>query len=338
MILPNSKLLTIAIPTYNRNDILVENLVKLLPQVESHCRVVIYDNCSVIPVEESLTSLSIDLRSKVDVVRNLVNVGMTGNIIKCFEGCDTPWLWILGDDDEVQDDALNTIYRDIGLNPNASLITYAWDEPSLRRTEDILVKGSRAILDVIESFGVLLFLSTSVYNMQNVRETLAFASFFQSSYAPHLVVAFLAVGTNGNCLISSSQIVSNGNFNTPEHLRWDQFYIYQLVLLLRLPLEPETLFSLRTRLSELTKLWTVEHLIFTFVFNKDVAANSNLILIQYDDIANSFYYLDKSWRSRVLLKIGRFVIMYRRFWRPVLQKMFRLLKRKDFRNINTGRI
>ena len=336
--LSDGNLLTIAIPTYNRNEILLQNLSKLLPQIHSDIRVVIYDNCSAVPVEETLRVLNPQFRSKIDVVRNRVNVGMTGNILKCFEGCDTEWLWILGDDDRVEDNAINIIFQDIRSNSNTELITYAWDEPSLNRKNDVIVEGCRPLLDKIESFGVLLFLSTSIYNMRKVEKNIAFASFFQSSYAPHLVVAFMSIGTHGQCLISTSKIVSNGNLDTPGDLRWDQFYIYQLVLLLRLPLSPETLLSLRARLMELTQLWTVEHFIFTFVFNKDVASDNNLVLVQYDDIANGFFYLDKRLRSRVLLRVGRFVVRYRHFWRPILRRLFRILKGRDFANTSTGRI
>ena len=49
--------LTIAIPTYNRNDIFRANLEKLLPQVTNECRVIIFDNCSDIPIENTVKDL-----------------------------------------------------------------------------------------------------------------------------------------------------------------------------------------------------------------------------------------------------------------------------------------
>ena len=49
--------LTIAIPTYNRNEILKANLGKLLPQVTKECRVIIFDNCSDVPVKDSIQNL-----------------------------------------------------------------------------------------------------------------------------------------------------------------------------------------------------------------------------------------------------------------------------------------
>jgi GT2 family glycosyltransferase len=37
--------LTIAIPTYNRNELLLRHLAHLLPQLNERCRLLILDNC-----------------------------------------------------------------------------------------------------------------------------------------------------------------------------------------------------------------------------------------------------------------------------------------------------
>ena len=100
--------LTIAIPTYNRNEILKNNLRKLIPQITSDCKILILDNCSDVPVLDSLRDI-IKEYSNVDinVIRNSYNLGLTGNILRCFEMCTDPWLWVLGDDDEVKDGAID---------------------------------------------------------------------------------------------------------------------------------------------------------------------------------------------------------------------------------------
>ena len=50
-------MITIAIPTYNRNRTLKENLRLLLPQLTDRCRLLIIDNCSDTPVAETLADL-----------------------------------------------------------------------------------------------------------------------------------------------------------------------------------------------------------------------------------------------------------------------------------------
>lgn len=161
--------LTIAIPTYNRNEILKENLGKLLPQVTKECRVIVFDNCSDVPVKDSIEDL-LEVYPHIDisVVRNRYNIGMTANILKCFEACSDPWLWILGDDDEVTDGAVATILSDIGRQSKLHFITYAWDEDSFKREQEVITTGIDQFIETFETFGAVLFLSTSVYNMNKV--------------------------------------------------------------------------------------------------------------------------------------------------------------------------
>ena len=80
--------LTIAIPTYNRNEILYKNFEKLLSQITDECRVIIFDNCSDVPVNDTIAELvEVNSHIEISVVRNRYNIGMTANILKCFEIC-----------------------------------------------------------------------------------------------------------------------------------------------------------------------------------------------------------------------------------------------------------
>jgi glycosyltransferase involved in cell wall biosynthesis len=323
-------MLKIAIPTYNRNSILKENLKLLLPQMSDGCSLLIIDNNSDVPVEESLTDLLKQYSHlKIQIIRNLYNVGLTGNIIKCFELCNEEWLWILGDDDQVTDLSIKTIKKDILSNKNKNFISYAWDEPSHKRPTNIITKGLDELLNSIESIGVILFISTSIYNMKAVSGYLSYGNFFQSTYAPHLAMLFMSLKNDGECILMKNKIVSNEGYKTPIHLRWDQIFIYQLILLLRLPLKTSSLVILRRRLSELTKLWTIEHLIYTLTFmERENEGPSQIVL--YNDIVKSFYYLDKRFIKKIIVLFGYIVISNPYFFKRFLMMLFRLLKSKDF--------
>ena len=92
--------LTIAIQTYNRPNELLVLLHRLLPMLDSRCKVLIVDNCSEEPVAEKQRRVLGDWpRVDLTIVRNRVNVGGGANILRCFELCQTEWLWVLGDDD-----------------------------------------------------------------------------------------------------------------------------------------------------------------------------------------------------------------------------------------------
>jgi len=331
--------LTIAIPTYNRNKILKKNLILLLPQITSDCRILIIDNCSDIPVIDSLSDI-IKQYSNIDIniIRNPYNVGLTGNILRCFEMCPDPWLWVLGDDDEVKDGAIDQIINDIKKYKDNHFISYAWDKPSFQRKKDLITSGTDELIDSFESLGVILFISAGIYNVEKVISKLSYGNFFQSTYAPHLVILFMSLGNYGKSVLSCKQIVINKGFETPVQLRWDQIFFYQIILLLRLPLNPTTIFKLRKRLVELTKLWTITHLIYTMVFTNYDDKNNKRPLVLYNDIARSFFYLDKSITTRLIKSIGYIVVRYPWIFKPIMSFIYRTVKGKDFDPNNNLRI
>jgi len=330
-------MLTIAIPTYNRNDILCSNLSYLLPHVPIECSILIIDNASEIPVRDSISDLINQYPEvNVTVVRNRYNLGLTGNLMKCFELCNDDWLWILGDDDRVLDVGVEQVLDDINRYNYTNFINYAWDEASFKRNRDIITNGVNELIDSFESIGVVLFISSGIYNVQKLRPFMSYGSFFQSSYAPHLAMLFMSLKDEGKCVLSTNRIVDNGGFDVPVHLRWDQMFFYQIILLLRLPLYPDALKKLRIRMTELTRLWTIEYLIFTLTFTEYPKHLRPDTL--YKDIVQSFFYLDKRPRVRILSFLGYFIVRNPSVFRPILYRLYRLIKGKSFVLNNNLRI
>ena len=331
--------LTIAIPTYNRNEIFKTNLGKLLPQVTKECRVIVFDNCSDVPVKASIQDL-LEVYPHIDIsiVRNRYNIGMTANILKCFEACSDPWLWILGDDDEVTDGAVSTILSDIDRHSELHFVTYAWDEDSFKREQEVITTGIDQFIETFETFGAVLFLSTSVYNMNKVVGSISFAHFFQTSYAPHLVMLFMSLGDEGKCAYSRDQIVTNKADDTPTQLKWDQIFIYQITLLLRLPLKPRTITKLRNRLEQLTRVWSIYHFIFTLTFMKHEAGRINKPTVLYGEIVRSFFHLDRRFSTRLVSRLGYFIVKYPFLFRWILSLIFKVLKGREFQSEINQRI
>jgi len=89
------KNLTIAIPTFNRNIQLQSNLACILRQNISNVSILVIDNCSDIPVVDTLAKELEIFGDTLKVVRNRANVGLAGNFIKCIELCETKWMWLL---------------------------------------------------------------------------------------------------------------------------------------------------------------------------------------------------------------------------------------------------
>ncbi len=96
----NKLLLSIAIPTYNRNRFLQELLDSLLPQIspEMPIELIISDNCSTDETEAAVRDLMKKGHS-INYLRNGVNIGPDANFLRCFEAASGSYVWILGDDD-----------------------------------------------------------------------------------------------------------------------------------------------------------------------------------------------------------------------------------------------
>lgn len=332
--------ITIAIPTFNRNDILKNNLKKFLPQLNYDCRLLILDNNSKIPVKETLHQLIKKFPNlKIDIIRNRYNIGMTANICRCFELCDDSWLWILGDDDEVKEGAVLKVINDIKRHNDAHIINYAWDADTFKRKKEVVTLGANQFIDQFETFGAVLFLSTSVYNIKKVINGISYAHFFQSSYAPHLVMLLMSLGDYGKSIYSNNQIVINNGENTPNHLKWDQIFIYQINIILRLPLKPIAIAKLKKRLEQLTRVWTIYHFIYVLVFSEtEKGSTKNKPLVLYNEIVRGFFSLDRRFSTRIVSLFGYFIIKYPFLFKNIFSKVYKLYKGKDFHSQYNSRI
>ncbi|MBD2665788.1 glycosyl transferase, family 2 [Richelia sinica FACHB-800] len=121
-----TKLLTIAIPTYNRADLLdkqLEWLSQAIKGFESDCEILVSDNCSTdhtpIIVKKWQNILShITFRYN----RNPENVGVMKNIFYCLSTATTKYVWAIGDDDPIQIRAIAHIIDKIKQYTDLSLL------------------------------------------------------------------------------------------------------------------------------------------------------------------------------------------------------------------------
>ena len=88
--------LTIGIPTYNRNKILLRTVQRISDQLEENIELLIIDNNSDIPVSETL---DITNNKNIRIIKNKTNIGGNANLLRCAEEAQGEYLWVLGDDD-----------------------------------------------------------------------------------------------------------------------------------------------------------------------------------------------------------------------------------------------
>lgn len=101
----NNKILTIAIPTYNRGFFLEQSLECITSQIkglEDEIELLVSDNCSSDNTQQVVKKF-IDAGAPIVYNRNNVNLGMDGNFVYCFKNAKAKYVWILGDDDYLVD-------------------------------------------------------------------------------------------------------------------------------------------------------------------------------------------------------------------------------------------
>jgi glycosyltransferase involved in cell wall biosynthesis len=202
--------LTIAIPTYKRNQLLKRTLKLILPQLQENIDILIIDNNSPVPVEKEVNELIgvCKCSNKVAIVRNEVNIGMSANIIRCFEKAQGDWMWLLGDDDLPLSNAVETISETIETYSHVAYIMYSFKRFSHKKTEEF--EASSGIKED-RFFGGLTFMSVGVFNLSKVRQHICFAYEYAYAYAPHYVLIAAAVYLGkSKILYSEKEIVTEG--------------------------------------------------------------------------------------------------------------------------------
>lgn len=109
---PGQPLLSIAIPTFNREPYLRELLESILPQftglAADFAELLISDNCS----DDATPAMVASFEARglpVRYVRNDVNIGADGNFLQCLNLATGQYVWVLGDDDILEPGAVTTL-------------------------------------------------------------------------------------------------------------------------------------------------------------------------------------------------------------------------------------
>jgi glycosyltransferase involved in cell wall biosynthesis len=210
-----ARILTIAIPTFDRNQTLNLGLSKLLPQLTPDCELLIVDNCSLIPIEFTLQSLLSEYPSlAVRLVRNGANIGGSANVCRCFELCDTEWVWILGDDDHVSEGRIQIILETIRSHPDVLGINFAISR--ICRKTNTLANGLREFIFQIDDFSNLLFLSGNIFRASKLKPFVKYGYHATYSMAPHLVMLLRALSETNQFYFTKQLLVEHSPPNNDQ--------------------------------------------------------------------------------------------------------------------------
>lgn len=120
------KLLTIAIPTYNRAELLNKQLAWLAEAIkafEDECEILVSDNCSTDNTQEVIQKWQVTLSNiTFKSNKNSKNLGVVKNIMYCLNSTTTKYVWTIGDDDPIQDKAIAYVISKLRQHENLSLL------------------------------------------------------------------------------------------------------------------------------------------------------------------------------------------------------------------------
>jgi abequosyltransferase len=180
------KLITIAIPTYNRAQLLDQQLAWLAKAIngfESECEIIIFDNCSTDNTQEIIQKWQpIFNNTKFKVHKNSVNIGLMANIALCLQSATSKYVWTVGDDDPIQETTLAYVVTKLKKNPSITLMFLNCLGRN-QKTDKIVVKhwfnsdsdepkpnGKDEFQRYLtESFGGVLFMTATIYKTELVQ-------------------------------------------------------------------------------------------------------------------------------------------------------------------------
>jgi glycosyltransferase involved in cell wall biosynthesis len=209
------KLLTIAIPTYNRASILQDSLKKIIAQIsgkEDLIELLVSDNCSTDNTQKIVTDL-IQQGYAIRYNRNIENLGMDGNFAYCFNHSKGKYIWMLGDDDHLLDGALDSIVS-ILKNDEYGLI-------HLNNTTQLANKNPiyHSKVKFLNTINInVTFISANIVNRKAVQKV-NFENYRGSLFSQVPVYLHAATGFEKNMIINQQLLqtavdsVTNGGYN-----------------------------------------------------------------------------------------------------------------------------
>lgn len=204
--------LSVIIPTYNRPKQILARVGELLPQLTSEIELIILDNCSPLVVQKLVCDAYPETKDQIKHIRNLANIGANANICRCFEVGSCDWLWLLGDDDIVLPNAIESILSEVKSrgSKTADFAGFHFSTSLYEYHESLEFSSLEQYCNFNfykERFGNALFISSCVYRTKFARDYLSYAYQSISSCGPQLALALSCVARGHGWGVSEKKIV-----------------------------------------------------------------------------------------------------------------------------------
>jgi len=190
---------SIFIPTYNRWGALKKTLPHLLKYAPKDLTIQIVNNASTKNECRNDVEAIVKKSDKknLSIIDYKVNVGGEGNFLRCAELCQTEYIWVLGDDDFIHEDAFINLEH-VLLSP----VNYGWINFYVENKYDNRSYGNRifnspfVMINASPNWAELMFISSNIYSTDLLKKGLFFGHKWQAT----LSVLPLAVSKGWECL------------------------------------------------------------------------------------------------------------------------------------------
>lgn len=214
---------SIVIPTYNRPEKLLRVLQALQKQVKLHqVQILVIDNCSDVNIEEFLKSSNLNFDPiNFRVVRNSGNVGLGGNILMAFLHCQTKWMWLLGDDDVPLEGSIEKIKKGLdSISEDFFAVKFNSHAGCFPKNEELfnIITKSNCLeyLSHLSYYSNFLFISNSVYNVDEFRKLTFHMANGLRTIAPHVIASLNLLSENKKIKLVDEFIIQHGRVEKGE--------------------------------------------------------------------------------------------------------------------------
>lgn len=188
--------LTITIGTYNRPNYIQKQVRDVLYQLVDGVSLVVFDNCSDIPVSSLFSQEELE---RFTIIRNRINIGRDQNQVRSLEYVEDGWAWTLSDDDKIKPNAVETA---LFLINNYSECCYI----NSGNKKTALLSGFSELTDYFKTFGTFgnsFFQSECLYNMDKLSTYIFWFNDFLSSQIGQIcmVLKYLELNPQEKCYI-----------------------------------------------------------------------------------------------------------------------------------------
>lgn len=328
------KRLTIAIPTYNRNELLLRLVNKLSAQITDEVELLILDNASDTPVETTLAGCSaLDVKG-MKIIRHAFNVGGNENILRCFEHASAAYVWLFGDDDLPTDGSVQMVLGDIQGLENPTYINYHSESPGhISREHEIHCRGVDSLLQNAQSIGQLMFISACVFNRSKLAKGIKHAHFHQGSCAPQLVSVLMSMNDSDLAVLSNKIVSANGADSTPRDLQTNILPVaIGLPKLLDLPLSIGQKERLTVLLTRTQTTWiTVRGVLAELYEISLIEGRIKEAQWFYKRLSVGLFSQFSSWQSRIEFLAGYLFISFPNVFIHLVEFVYYRAKKQSFR-------